>query len=119
MALQYRVVPVVLGRGDYRSVAPTHSYIDALRFRPRQLADYLRRLDADDRLYNEFFWWKPHYRVEGRYPFMAQRALCQLCRKLHTDGDVSVYHNISDYFGRSKRCHQPQFKGVHMLWGFI
>jgi len=107
--LERRVVPVVLGGADYAALAPPHSFIDASQYSPRQLADYLRRLDADDRLYNEFFWWKPHYRVEGRYPFMAQRALCQLCRKLHTDGDVSVYRHAASVFSRQSQCRPPQW----------
>ena len=50
-----------MGGADYASIAPLHSYIDALKFKgPRHLADYLIALDQDDQFYTEFFKWKKH-----------------------------------------------------------
>ena len=44
---------------DYRAVAPPHSYIHVDDFEsPRHLADYLKLLDQNDTLYNEYFAWK-------------------------------------------------------------
>lgn len=54
--LRHDLVPVVYGGADYHLVAPPHSFIDAMRYTPAELARYLRRLDLDDRLYDEFFW---------------------------------------------------------------
>lgn len=55
------IVPVVMGAhpDDYRAVAPPHSYIHVDDFEsPRHLADYLKLLDQNDTLYNEYFAWK-------------------------------------------------------------
>ena len=41
-------------------MAPPHSYIDALKYTPVQLAEYLKYLDGNDTAYNEYFWWKPY-----------------------------------------------------------
>ena len=109
MALQYRVVPVVLGRGDYRSVAPTHSYIDALRFRPRQLADYLRRLDGQPELHERYFRWKRRFLVRAGYEDMAARAFCSLCAKLHVDRRPSVHHQLRTKLSPITQCIGPQY----------
>ena len=60
--LDRNIVPVVYGAGDYEKVAPPHSYIDALKYTPQQLAEYLNMLDKNDTAYNEYFWWKPYYK---------------------------------------------------------
>ena len=77
------IVPVVLGGANYSSIAPPHSYINALDYNPRQLAEYLTILDRDDILYAEYFWWKPHYRVELMHNLKAV-AFCNLCEALHS-----------------------------------
>ncbi len=44
---------------DYARSAPEHSYIHVDDFEgPKELAEYLHKLDQDDRLYNEYFAWK-------------------------------------------------------------
>jgi hypothetical protein len=45
------VVPVVYGGANYSRIAPPHSYIDARQFEPKQLANYLKKLDANDTLF--------------------------------------------------------------------
>ena len=55
------VIPVVMGAApeDYRRSAPPHSYIHVDDFRsPKELADYLHKLDQNDSLYNQYFAWK-------------------------------------------------------------
>jgi len=60
--LDRNIVPIVYGAGNYEAIAPPHSYIDALKYTPVQLAHYLDLLDKNDTLYNEYFWWKPYYK---------------------------------------------------------
>ena len=60
--LDRNIVPIVYGAGNYEAIAPPHSYIDALKYTPVQLAKYLDILDKNDTLYNEYFWWKPYYK---------------------------------------------------------
>lgn len=63
--LDRNIVPIVYGAGNYEAIAPPHSYIDALKYTPVQLAKYLDILDKNDTLYNEYFWWKPFYKLVG------------------------------------------------------
>jgi hypothetical protein len=76
------LVPIVLGGANYSAIAPEHSYIDALAYSPRQLAAYMKRVDQNDSLYAEFFWWKPHYRVVN-LPQTNKESFCNLCAALH------------------------------------
>ncbi|KAK4026756.1 hypothetical protein OUZ56_015783 [Daphnia magna] len=90
--LRHEMIPIVYGGANYSQLAPAHSYIDALDFTPEMLASYLQLLDANDTLYNEYFWWKDHYRVEAGVQQMARHAFCDLCKKLHQDEGVIKYY---------------------------
>ena len=55
------VIPIVMGARpeDYARSAPAHSYIHVDDFEgPKQLAEYLHKLDQDDNLYQQYFQWK-------------------------------------------------------------
>jgi alpha-1,3-fucosyltransferase len=105
--MNHDIVPVVYGGANYSLIAPPHSYIDALQYTPETLAQYLKVLDATDKLYNEYFWWKNHYTVESGVEQMARHGFCDLCKKLHEDEDVVKYYPESELVSRwhaKKRC---------------
>ena len=67
--LCFNTIPLVAGGGShaYRSVLPPNSYIDLEKFKSAEtVADYLKLLDSNDTLYQEYFAWRPHYKF-GRY----------------------------------------------------
>ena len=73
------VVPVVMGAhpDDYKKLAPPKSYIHVDQFEgPRQLAEYLHILDANDDLYNSYFRWKE------TGSFIDTKFPCRLCSML-------------------------------------
>lgn len=115
--LQRRIIPVVLGQADYSKIAPQHSYIDARKYSPRGLAAYLKLLDGNETLYNDFFRWKNDYSVTVRYPDMAQKALCQLCEKLHSDRNHSVYTDLGRQWSRESQCIRPRYKSLPLVFG--
>jgi alpha-1,3-fucosyltransferase len=94
--MNHDIVPVVYGGANYSRIAPPHSYIDALKFTPETLANYLKLLDANDELYNEYFWWKGHYNVEAGLEIMARQGFCNLCKKLHQDEGVVKHYLESE-----------------------
>ena len=110
--LERHIVPVVYGGADYAAIAPPHSYIDASHYSPEELAEHLHSIAANDTLYNEYHWWRPYFRVERRYPLMANRVMCQLCRQLHLNQSTSMHLNLEDHFSRNSQCHPPDFRGV-------
>lgn len=69
-----------------------HSYIKSLDFTPeKQQAQYLKLLNSNDTLYNEYFWWKDPYRVEVGVDQMARHGFCDFSKKLHQDEGVKKY----------------------------
>ena len=63
------LVPIVMGARpeDYARSAPFKSYIHVDDFEsPKELAEYLHKLDEDDNLYNEYFKWKVRDLLESR-----------------------------------------------------
>lgn len=102
--LNYNMVPIVYGAANYSAIAPPHSYINAMDYTPKALAEYLKLLDANDALYNEYFWWKKHYTVENGVYQMARHAFCDLCQKLHQDQQVKIYEDFVPEWRRSIVC---------------
>ena len=101
------MVPVVYGGADYSSIAPPHSYIDARQFEPKELADYLLMLDANETLYNEYFWWKDNYYVEAGQEQMVKRGFCELCKKLHLESDgpnFKIYDQLLHHWLPENQC---------------
>jgi alpha-1,3-fucosyltransferase len=92
--LNRTIVPIVYRGTDYSQIAPFHSYINALDFTPEKLAQYLKLLDSIDTLYNEYFWWKDHYRVEAGVDEMASNGFCDLCKTLHKDEGETISTTI-------------------------
>ena len=90
--MNHDMVPVVYGGANYSKIAPPHSYINALEYTPKKLAQYLQMLHENDTLYNEYFWWKSHYNVEVGWEQMARHGFCDLCKKLHKDELIDKYY---------------------------
>ncbi|ELU14773.1 hypothetical protein CAPTEDRAFT_132452 [Capitella teleta] len=87
-ALQNEVVPIVMGAhpADYAAIAPPHSFIHVDDFKsPKDLANYLMKLDADDQLYNEYFRWK------NTGSFINTKFWCRVCSMLHEQASHGVH----------------------------
>ncbi|XP_057371281.1 alpha-(1,3)-fucosyltransferase C-like [Daphnia carinata] len=110
--LQLEVVPIVFGGSNYSAMAPPHSYINAQDFETaRQLADYLKTLDSDNELYNQYFWWKPHYRIRNHIQDL-KLSMCGLCTRLHYDKALRIYDDMEKWWVRESHCHLPRRDNV-------
>ncbi len=98
------IIPVVYGGADYSKIAPPYSYIDARKYEPKQLAAYLKMLDANDTLYNEYFWWKEHYVVESGLEQMTRRGFCDLCQKLHKNDEFKTQTRLNWQWRLKQDC---------------
>lgn len=106
--LKRRIVPVVYGGADYKSIAPAGSYINARLYSPAQLAEYLLRIDANETLYEEFFRWKKDYYVEAGVTSMARRGFCDLCSRLHLDKTEKSYADLASLWQHpGNECQSP------------
>jgi alpha-1,3-fucosyltransferase len=106
-------VPVVYGGADgcrLRQVgteAFVQTYIDARQFEPKQLADYLKMLAANETLYNEYLWWKDDFTVGAGMEQMVRHGFCDLCRKLHVDNErIKSYPSLFPKW-HPGRCSRP------------
>ena len=87
------------------SIAPPHSYINALKFAgPKELADYLHKLDEDDNLYAEYFKWKGKYSIESDIHAMSRNVFCDLCAKLHADEPKKYYPSMVPVWNSKFQC---------------
>src|SRR6218665_1285183 len=91
------VIPIVMGARpqDYASAAPPGSYIHVDDFEsPRILAEYLKVLDGNDTLYNEYFEYKKQWRIVDIHETLYW---CRLCALVHLKDDVNYVHWYEDY----------------------
>ena len=113
--LRLDVVPIVFGGSNYTSIAPPHSFIDASMFKSAgQLADYLKILDKDDSLYEEYFWWKPFYKIRDK-DIDIQIAFCGLCARLHYDTTTKVYDNLENWWVSQSHCKKNRPNSVFRI----
>ena len=78
--LKNDILPVVMGarKEDYVRSAPQKSFIHVDDFdSPEDLAKYLKELDSNDDLYNEYFQWK------GTGEMINTKFFCRMCSLLH------------------------------------
>jgi len=137
--MHHGIIPIVFDlHGHHAKLAPPHSYINAAQFPSvRHLADYLKMLDKNDTLYNEYFWWKKHYVIRDinveaalraanaaendikiRKSVVEKLAMCQLCQRLHQQQTIAqhhqeqetskIYRNMTDWWDVQANCQTIQ-----------
>lgn len=78
MALENFVVPVLIGGSNLTKLAPPGSYISSLEYSsPKILAERLKKLAKDPKLYEQFFWWHSKYQLQK-----ITQPYCRLCHQL-------------------------------------
>ena len=97
------IVPVVMGAhpDDYLAVAPPESYIHVDHFEsPKELANYLHKLDQNPDLYNSYFRWK------GTGEFVNTKFWCRLCNMVHAADSVPSmsYKDINKWWRGENIC---------------
>ena len=100
-ALFMGIVPIIMGGAvlEEKLMIP-RTYINILDFKnARSLAEYLKYLDKNDTAYNEFFWYKKHYKI-----FKPLQS-CQLCRKLHEENQKPKVTDLFSYWNRDTNCY--------------
>ncbi|XP_057337504.1 glycoprotein 3-alpha-L-fucosyltransferase A isoform X1 [Microplitis mediator] len=99
--LGHNILPIVMGAHptDYAKSAPYRSYIHVDEFEsPRELADYLHRLDRDDELYNSYFKWK------GTGEFINTYFWCRVCAMVHDERPPKYYKDVNEWWRGDDVC---------------
>ena len=122
----HSMIPIVMDlHGNHAKLAPPHSFINAMDFpSPRHLANYLIKLDQNDTLYNEYFWWKKHYRIRNGLFFegMHYKNYCSLCAALHDPSrnlTWKSYNNIKSWWNDTAECQTVKFDGMYGVDYFV
>jgi len=104
--LGHEVLPIAMGARpeDYERQAPYKSYIHVDQFAgPKELGEYLLKLDKDDELYNEYFQWK------GTGEFINTKFWCRVCALLHDPKaarpvEARSYNDINNWWRGDGIC---------------
>ncbi len=112
--MHHTIVPVVFDlHGHYAKWAPPHSYVNAADFPSvLQLANYLTKLDWNDDLYAQYFWWKKNFVVHDNMQVGYKVSMmCQLCSFLHGPNGNSkkVYNDLIDWLDAKAECKTIRF----------
>lgn len=91
-------VPVVFGGANYDNYLPPHSYIDASKMTPQQLALTVENIIANETEYLKYFWWKRHYWFKDGF-----LSFCKLCEMLHDDSIGDKSYRIHEWWHGSEK----------------
>ena len=78
-------IPIVLGGSSYSDpqLAIPGSFISALDFKtPKDLVEYIKKVDSNDTLYNSYFNWKKYFKIFQEKQWGCSYAMCNLCDHL-------------------------------------
>jgi glycoprotein 3-alpha-L-fucosyltransferase len=92
--LGHDLVPIVMGARpqDYERAAPYKSYIHVDDFEgPKELAEFLKQVESNDEVYNEYFRWK------GTGEMINTKFFCRLCSLLHEPRSIKPGHHYEDF----------------------
>lgn len=79
---------------------------------PKELAEYLLKLDQNGDMYLSYFWWKQYYTVKYGNDVQHQ-AFCRLCDKLHEkDEPTKSYADLHDWQSNCAHCGETQVPGM-------
>lgn len=92
-AMTKNVIPIVLGGANYTKFFPPHSYIDASKISPEELASKIYSLISSRRNYIEYFWWVNYYKFRD-----VQQSSCRLCEVLHNNKIPQKSYDIVDWW---------------------
>ena len=111
--LNGEIIPIVLGSAEYEKYLPKHSYINVKDYSsPEKLATYLKRLDKNDDLYNEYFNWKKAYTCHNSVP--GNPMACSICRHANENSNRNEFAPNIEKFWSDDMCVSPKefYKGV-------
>jgi len=103
---QIDAVAITLGGSNYSDpqLAIPGSFINALDFNsPNDLIDYIKKVDSNDTLFNEYFKWKKQFKLsKGK---CGKELLCDMCSRLKK-GIKLKNTKLSDDINTVKECNK-------------
>ena len=107
-------VPIVYGMGNYTNVLPPKSYINAADFETaRHLADYILKLDSDNDLYNEYFYWRQSYTCKH---ILHPCAVCESFHEIHKGEHLFEEDHFGKVFSDESCSQTDDLQHVYQLF---
>ncbi len=102
------VIPIVRGPANYKTLVPYKWYINIADFEsPKHLADYLKLVGSDPKLYGSYLEGRDEYDVYIMESPRDHPAWCSLCETLNNPTETNkVYNRIDQWWGQHN-CHTP------------
>ena len=77
---------------DYERASPYKSYIHVDDFEgPKELAEFLKKLEVNADMYNEYFRWK------GTGEMIDTKFICRICSLLHNPRSITPNRHYDDF----------------------
>ena len=108
------MVPVVMGapRKDYERLIPPNSFIHVDDFKnPEHLAEYLKLVGNNEKLYSKYLEWKKHYVM-----LSSNDWHCRLCALLHAGAPPMWYDDINKWYTGPGVCLDPSDANPYASW---
>ena len=104
-ALKFGLIPIAngaLNRKEYEKMAPPNSYLHIDDFAsPQDLANYIKQIANNPKLFQSFFWWQEFYQIQTDFVFETN---CQLCDKINEEiHSPNDYSNFKEYWHQCRR----------------
>ena len=98
--LQLGIIPIVYGRAKYKRIMPPHSFIDIQDFHSvKDLAEYLKLLSQNPKLYESYFEWKLNYHLGSMV------NACHACEALHNlQSKLPQVVDVQKFWGVEENC---------------
>ena len=106
-ALMNNLLPIVFGGSNYSDaqLAIPGSFINVFDFYSiRKLAEFIKKVDKDDDLYNSYFQWKQKYSF--RRTSWPNEHHCDLCKLAHNI--PKKYKSIPNFFSYKRNCRDQE-----------
>merc|ERR1711976_231561 len=101
------IVGVALGASDYSKYVPKETFIDVRDFySPKDLADYLLRLDNNNDEYNAILHKKKQYDINFDN---EEKHICDICKAVYKSRHkVDILPDAEEFYSPPKNCHTPK-----------
>ena len=82
-AYMTQTIPIYYGAPEiYNQVPGANTFIDATKFAgPKQLADYIKRVDTNDSLYQSYFKFDIKHTIAFQKKYCISNVACEICKK--------------------------------------
>jgi len=107
---QINAIPITLGGSNYSDprLAIPGSYINAMDFpTPQHLVNYIKKVDTNKTLYNEYFKWKKKFKLFKEKQSGCSTFLCDMCSKLKKGIKLKTT-NLHFDIDRIKECRNQE-----------